>query len=260
MRAERDHGWLTLIYRVPSKPSTVRVAVWKQAKELGGLPLQQSAYIFPDFPEVRLGIAQLRRQIEQSGGESNLLEVPAVDETQRRAFVDESNRLRDEEYAEVLEDFEALIQQVERKSARQRFDLAETEDAFRDFDRVRDLFAAVSQRDHFGASRRGEVASMLADAQAKLAAYGQRARAEAAEETGAQAASATAGAGGKQKERTLHSRTDVIPAAEAVLRRLADGSLRIGDLQVGELPDSVILELKYADRGGKRKLEIELEW
>jgi hypothetical protein len=259
MDTPRDHGWLTLIYRVPSKPSTVRVAVWKQAKELGGLPLQQSAYVFPDFPKVRFGVAQLRRQIEQSGGESNLLEVPAVDETQQRGFIEESNRLRDEEYSEVIEDCEALIQQIERKSTRGRFDGAEAEDARRDLERVRDLFATVEHRDYFGAGRHGEIVSAIERAEAKLSAYEQRAAAEGAGASVPEAASATP-AGGKQKERGLYSRADVVPAAEAVLGRLADGSLQVGELQVGELPDSVVLELKYADRGGKRKLEIEFEW
>jgi hypothetical protein len=259
MHTKRDHGWLTLIYRVPSKPSTVRVAVWKQAKELGGLPLQQSAYIFPDFPQVRFGVAQLRRQIERSGGESNLLEVPGVDEVQRRGFIEESNRLRDEEYSEVIEDCEALIQQIERKSARGRFDGVEADDARRDLDRVRDLFATVEQRDYFGAGRHDEIVSAIERAEAKLTAYEQRAVAQGAgsPEPGA---TAVTPAGGKQKERTLYSRADVVPAAESVLRRLADGSLQVGELLVGQLPDSVVLELKYADRGGKRKLEIEIEW
>ena len=84
--------WLTAIYRVPTKPSTLRVGVWKQAKELGGLAIQQSTYLFPDTPEVRLGLSQLMRQVEQGGGEArssrSRLSTPRKKRSSLRTWID----------------------------------------------------------------------------------------------------------------------------------------------------------------------------
>ena len=56
--------WIIVVYRVPSRPSTLRVAAWKKAKEVGSLALQQSTYLFPDRYFDRQGKRKLEIEVE----------------------------------------------------------------------------------------------------------------------------------------------------------------------------------------------------
>ena len=262
--SERPTGqaWLTVIYRVPTKPSTLRVGVWKQAKELGGLAIQQSTYLFPDTPEVRLGLSQLMRQVEQGGGEGTILEIPSIDPEKEAQFVADMDRLRDEEYAEVAEDLEEIISHIGRKVARGTFDESEIADARGDLDRARALFEAITSRDYFAAPQRTKVLEVLHRAQACL------------EESSAPTFASNVVSGPpegttppdeaapavKIKTRDVLARADIIERLHQIVDELERDQLAVNETQVGTLPPSAVLEVKFLDRNGKRKLELEVEW
>lgn len=252
-------AWLTVIYRVPSKPSTLRVGVWKQAKELGGLAIQQSTYLFPDTPEVRLGLSQLMRQVEQGGGECTILEIPLIDPEKEAQFVADLVRLRDEEYAEVAEDLEEIISHIDRKVAHGTFDESEIEDARGDLDRARALFEAVTSRDYFAAPQRTRVLEVLHRAQACLEESSEPTLASNSE-SGPRGEAATEAPAVKTKMRDILARADIIERLHQIVNELERGQLVVNETQVGTLPMSAVLEIKFLDRNGKRKLELEVEW
>jgi amphi-Trp domain-containing protein len=253
-----------VIYRVPSKPSTLRVGIWKQTKELGGLPLQQSTYLLPDVPEVRLGLTQLQRQVEQGGGECTILEIPSLGTAQEQAFIQEFDRLRDEEYAEVAEDLGELVRHIDRKIARGRFDKDEVEDARGDLARAVALLGAIAARDYFGATRRDEVLKMSEDVTTKLDGYVAESSAQtgvalaAGEETGEDVAPEAVRV--KVKTRGVFARDEAIERVRTVISEFEDGSLVVDGTRVEGFPDSAMLEVEYAERNGTRKLEIEFKW
>ncbi len=256
-------AWLTAIYRVPTKPSTLRVGVWRQAKELGGLAIQQSTYLFPDTPEVRLGLSQLMRQVEQGGGEGTILEIPSIDPEKEAQFVAELDRLRDEEYAEVAEDLEEIISHIGRKVARGTFDESEIEDARGDLDRARALFEAITSRDYFAAAQRTRVLELLHRAQACLEESSSVPTLAPNVESGSQEGAATpedAAPAVKIKKRDVLARADIIERLHQIVDELEHDQLAVNETQVGTLPPSAVLEVKYLDRNGKRKLELEVEW
>jgi hypothetical protein len=253
--------WLTAIYRVPTKPSTLRVGVWKQAKELGGLAIQQSTYLFPDTPEVRLGLSQLMRQVEQGGGEGTILEIPSIDPEKEAQFVADMDRLRDEEYAEVAEDLEEIISHIDRKVARGTFDESEIEDARGDLDRARALFESITSRDYFVAPQRTRVLEVLQRAQACLEEFSTPAlTSNIASGSQGTAPPEDAAPAVKIKTRDVLARADIIERLHQIVDELERDQLAVNETQVGTLPPSAVLEVKFLDRNGKRKLELEVEW
>lgn len=56
------------------------------------------------------------------------------------------------------------------------------------------------------------------------------------------------------------TRTKVLSRLKAIVLELEGGSLVIDGVPVGDLTDPVEFELEYAQKGAKRKLEIELKW
>src|SRR5437763_1155981 len=80
-------GWILLIYRVPSEPSSSRVSVWRDLKRTGALYLQQCVCIVPRRDDLRAQVVAARHnadtllQIQRAGP----LEVPPHrDATTRR--------------------------------------------------------------------------------------------------------------------------------------------------------------------------------
>ncbi len=87
MVAKEYQGWLMIVYRVPSTPSTSRITIWKKAKELGALPLQQSVYILPNVPRLKKALIELKEQILQLGGECKLVEAALLGEDQEKEII-----------------------------------------------------------------------------------------------------------------------------------------------------------------------------
>ncbi len=257
--------WLTVIYRVPSNPSTLRVGIWKQTKELGGLPLQQSVYLLPDLTDVRLGLAQLERQVHQGGGECTILEVSSLDADVEETFVKEFNRSREQEYAEVAEDLEELLRHASRKLAQGRFDRGEIDDAHGDLARARALLEAIAARDYFGAKGQKETTRLAVETQEKLehliaqASGRSKVGHETDDEPGHDARAETLG-GIKAKVREVLARDQLIGRLREVICELEDGSLLVDEVPVGSFPESAAFEVAYSDRRGKRTLAIEVQW
>lgn len=254
--------WLTVVYRVPSKPSTLRIAVWKQARELGGLALQQSTYIFPDMPEVRLGLAQLQRLVEQSGGQSTLLEVRAVAPAQEGTFIEEFNRMRDEEYAALVEDLHGIRQRLADRRSR-ALDVREIGSARGELERAAIQAEIIEARDYFGAARHEEVMKMLEENETTIHDYEETMLAQQDDAVGSVDAAGTDvvnPAAIKEKSHEMATKDEIVARLREFADQLENGTLTVGTTPVGKLPDSAMLEVGFKDRHGKRKVEFEVKW
>ena len=56
-------GWLVLVYRVPSEPSSKRVAIWRDLKRVGAHYLQQCVCVVPRRPDLHSAIETIREKI-----------------------------------------------------------------------------------------------------------------------------------------------------------------------------------------------------
>lgn len=64
----------------------------------------------------------------------------------------------------------------------------------------------------------------------------------------------------KIKTRDVLARADIIERLHQIVDELEHDQLAVNETQVGTLPPFAVLEVKYLDRNGKRKLELEVEW
>ena len=71
--AARSARFVLVVYRMPTKPTAGRVAVWRQLKKIGAIYLHQSVCVFPDTARTRRELQPIRQRIEQAGGEYHLL-------------------------------------------------------------------------------------------------------------------------------------------------------------------------------------------
>ena len=62
--------WLLLHYKLPNKPSALRVYTWRKLKRLGAILLHEAVWVLPDQPRTAEQIQWLTAEIQEMGGEA----------------------------------------------------------------------------------------------------------------------------------------------------------------------------------------------
>jgi hypothetical protein len=145
--------WELFVYRLPSKPSSARVAVWRDLRRIGALPLQQAAVALPDPLSARLDAVEER--VAAEGGTSYRFEIADLTAAKGDRLEAEWNALRSQEYAEIVEECETKFErEVAFEIFRENLTAGEAEEIEADLDKIRAWFARVAARDVFAAPGR----------------------------------------------------------------------------------------------------------
>lgn len=62
------NDWLLLHYKLPSKPSALRVYTWRKLKRLGAILLHEAVWVMPDLPRTAEQFQWLVTEIQEMGG------------------------------------------------------------------------------------------------------------------------------------------------------------------------------------------------
>jgi hypothetical protein len=156
--------WLLLIYRVPSQPSRLRVAVWRDLKRMGALYLQQAVCVLPDVENVRTQLDEVRDRINEMQGTTIFLELDSVDDDVRQQFVEGLRANSAKEYAEIVEECETkFFKEIEFERFRDNYTFEEAEEIRQDLEKLKRWLAKVEARDWLGASGRTEANEKVAE-------------------------------------------------------------------------------------------------
>jgi hypothetical protein len=151
-------GWHLFVYRLPSKPSSARVAVWRDLRRLGALPLQQAAIALPEGHGLEERLDAVEARVAAEGGTSYRFVVPADPRLEQ-----EWNALRAQEYEEIVEECETKFErEIEFEIFRDNLTASEAEEIEADLEKIRSWFARVSARDVFGAPSRERAEAAIA--------------------------------------------------------------------------------------------------
>jgi hypothetical protein len=111
-------NWLLLHYKLPTKPSALRVYTWRKLKRLGAILLHEAVWVLPDQPRTAEQVQWLTAEIQEMGGEAyswratTILGEDNVDIT--RQFKEQVDAV----YAELLKRLEkqrADLQEISRQ-------------------------------------------------------------------------------------------------------------------------------------------------
>jgi len=110
--------WLLLHYKLPNKPSALRVYIWRKLKRLGAILLHEAIWVLPDSPRTAEQIQWLTVEIQEMGGEAYSWTANTIlgqdDESLRQQF----NGQVDSVYADLLKKLEkprADLQEISRQ-------------------------------------------------------------------------------------------------------------------------------------------------
>src|ERR1700687_205715 len=70
--------WLLLLFSLPTKRNTERVAVWRRLKKMGAVQIKTSTYLLPDAPAQYEQFQWLAQQIRDYGGDSTLVRAQEI--------------------------------------------------------------------------------------------------------------------------------------------------------------------------------------
>jgi hypothetical protein len=94
-------SWLLLLYSLPTRQKTERVAVWRRFKKIGAIQIKTSAYLLPDNPPQYEHFQWLAQQIRDFGGDATLVRVQEIEGLSNDKLIALFNRARDQEYGAI---------------------------------------------------------------------------------------------------------------------------------------------------------------
>jgi len=142
--------WRVITYRLVGEPSRHRVAVWRELRRLGAVPLQQGTWAVPGGEPFEAGFAQVVEAITAAGGQPVVLAVAGdlASTAQLEALFTEQ---REAEWQEFLGDCGKYEAELAGEVAKGKLTLAELDEEEQSLERLRRWYRAIRARGLFGA-------------------------------------------------------------------------------------------------------------
>ena len=144
--------WVLLIVRLPGEPSRHRVAVWRELRRGGAVPVAPGVWTFPASPVFSAAVDRAVDLARRGGGDVAVLDVshrdgggPAGGEhgLLREVFT----QARVQEWAEFVDDCGKFEAEIAKEIRTGKFTLAELEEEEQSLDRLRRWYRDLKARD-----------------------------------------------------------------------------------------------------------------
>src|SRR5688572_9421775 len=98
--------WLLLHYKLPSKPSALRVYIWRKLKRLGAILLHEAIWVLPDQPRTVEQVQWLTAEIQEMGGEAYSWRASTILGQDNESLTQQFNDQVDKVYSDLLKRLE----------------------------------------------------------------------------------------------------------------------------------------------------------
>lgn len=98
--------WLLLHYKLPTKPSALRVYVWRKLKRLGAILLHEAVWVLPDQPRSAEQVQWLTAEIQEMGGNAYSWRASSILGEDDESIVEQFNAQVDAIYSDLLKRLE----------------------------------------------------------------------------------------------------------------------------------------------------------
>jgi hypothetical protein len=156
-------SWRVITYRLPADPSRHRVAIWRELRRLGAVPLQQGTWAVPAGEPFDAGFARVTEAIAAAGGRPVVLAV-AEDQASVAQLEELFTAQREAEWAEFIADCGKYEAELAGEVAKGKLTLAELDEEEQSLERLRRWYRAIRARDLFGAPGAAGAERRLKDA------------------------------------------------------------------------------------------------
>src|SRR5216110_1688863 len=105
----RATSWLLLLYSLPTRQKTERVAVWRRLKKMGAVQIKTSTYLLPDKTAQYEQFQWLAQQIRDYGGDSTLVRAQEIEGLPTEKVIAMFNDARAKDYAHLRKSLQSFI-------------------------------------------------------------------------------------------------------------------------------------------------------
>ena len=120
--------WLLLHYKLPTKPSALRVYSWRKLKRLGAILLHDAVWVLPDLPRTAEQVQWLAAEIQEMGGEAYSWRATTILGEDDESMVEQFNGQVDVVYSNLLKKLDKSSADLEEIS--RQYQIAASQDFF----------------------------------------------------------------------------------------------------------------------------------
>ncbi len=162
------------VVQVPADPSRHRVAVWRELRKAGAVPVSQGTWALPSTDAHRAALNRARVLAAEGGGTVAAFDIEPRDETARALVVDAFRVAREDEWREFMADCGTFAAEIDGEIAKGKYTFAELEEEEQSVDRLRRWYRDLKRRDTLALPDADEAAARLRECEHALEAYAER--------------------------------------------------------------------------------------
>lgn len=142
--------WLVLLARLPAEPARHRMALWRELRRSGAVPLGQATWALPDLPAVRPLLDRLASLVDAAAGTLLVLAANGYAVRDAARLDQLYAEARELEWSEFHADCGKYLAELEKEERIGKYTLAELEEEEQSLDRLRRWFRELRSRDLLG--------------------------------------------------------------------------------------------------------------
>ncbi len=142
--------WLVLLTKMPAEPARYRMALWRELRRSGAVPLGQATWAVPDLPAADPLLDRLTDLVESAGGSLLVLAANGRSGSDVVRLEQLYAEAREAEWAEFLADCGKYLAELDKEERIGKYTLAELEEEEQSVDRLRRWYRELRGRDLLG--------------------------------------------------------------------------------------------------------------
>jgi hypothetical protein len=166
--------WLMVLVQLPSQPSKYRVAVWRELRRSGAVPVAAGAWTLPAMPAFQPSLERAGALCREGGGTFTVVDVVPHDAAGEAVLREAFAGARREEWAEFVSDCGKYEDEIAKEIAKQKYTFAELEEEEQSLDRLRRWHRDLKRRDVLELPEAGAAGERLRVCEATLEDYATR--------------------------------------------------------------------------------------
>jgi len=153
----------------------MRVAVWRELRRIGALPLQQAVVALPEEGGLSDQLDAIADRVRNQGGIVYRFPLAGLSEEDRARLQGEWNALRTQEYEEIVEECQTKFErEIEFEIFRGNLTGAEAEEIEADLEKIKTWYERIRARDVFAVADRERAETAIAKCERLLEDFVQR--------------------------------------------------------------------------------------
>jgi hypothetical protein len=167
----RRRPWVAVLARLPAEPARHRMALWRELRRSGAIPLGQAVWAVPDLPAVRPLLERVAGIVETANGTLLLLSAQGFAEADVARLEQLYAAAREEEWSEFAADCGKYLAELDKEERLGKYTLAELEEEEQSLDRLRRWYRELRSRDLLGVPATTDSATALKLCEERFEAY-----------------------------------------------------------------------------------------